>query len=44
MRLDPFRQGAPSPTGGETPLTVMFSALPWDDALERWESEGGLAR
>ena len=25
-------------------LTVTFSAVPGDDALERWESEGGVAR
>jgi hypothetical protein len=44
MRLDPFRQLAPFPTGGEALSTMTFSILPGDDPLGRWESEGGFAQ
>ena len=46
MRADPFRPVMPWSTGDQEPARFNpdFQSLPGDDALARWESEGGTTR
>jgi hypothetical protein len=49
MRAEPFRQVAPLSTGDAEPACFkpdfqIATTQPGDDALARWESEGGTTR